>query len=257
SSSPGDLEPVFAAMLERAVRICEATFGNIYRWHDGALHLVAAYNTPPALAEARRRLPLVPSQHPIIDRMVTTKTASHVIDAATTPEYIERTSPGVIEVVELGGVRTTLSVSMLRDNELIGSFTVYRQEVRPFTDKQIELVTNFEAQPVIAIENTRLLNELRDALQQQTATADVLKVISSSPGALEPVFKALLENGTRLCGASYGGMWLREADAFRCVAVHGVLSGYWETGVLFRPEPDVPISRAAKTKQPFQIADIR
>ena len=103
------LEGKFAAMLERAVRICEATFGNIYRWHDGALHLVAAYNTPPALAEARRRLPLVPSQHPIIDRMVTTKTASHVIDAAATSEYIERTSPGVVEVVELGGVRTTLA----------------------------------------------------------------------------------------------------------------------------------------------------
>ena len=124
SDSPGDLQPVFEAMLEKAVRICDAAFGNIYRWQDGALHLVAAYNTPPALAEARRRLPLVPSQHPIIDRMVTTKTASHVIDAATTPEYIERNSPGVIEVVELGGVRTTLSVPMLRDNELIGSFTV-------------------------------------------------------------------------------------------------------------------------------------
>ena len=132
-----------------------------------------------------------------------------------------------------------------------------RQEVRPFTDKQVALVTNFAAQAVIAIENARLLNELRESLQQQTATADVLKVISSSRGELEPVFKALLENGARLCGASYGGMWLREADAFRCVAVHGVLSGYWETGALLRPEPDVPISRAAKTKQPFQIADIR
>src|SRR5262249_22955322 len=138
SSSLGDLEPIFAAMLEKAVRMCDATFGNIYRWQDGALHLVATHNTPPALADARRRFPLVSRQLPLIDRMVTTKSANHVIDAATTLEYIERTDPGVIDAVELGGVRTLLAVPMVRDNELIGSFTVYRQEVRPFTDKQIE-----------------------------------------------------------------------------------------------------------------------
>ena len=189
--------------------------------------------------------------------MVAHKAAFHSADMATHPGYIDRSDPAAIAAVELGGARTILAIPMLKENELIGSFSVYRQEVRPFTDKQIALVQNFAAQAVIAIENTRLLNELRESLQQQTATADVLKVISSSRGELEPVFKALLENGARLCGASYGGMWLREADAFRCVAVHGVLSGYWETGALLRPEPDVPISRAAKTKQPFQIADIR
>src|SRR5262249_50155010 len=161
-------------------------------------------------------------QHPIIDRMVATKAASHVIDATTTPEYIERTSPGVIEVVELGGVRTALAVPMLRDNELIGSFTVYRQEVRPFTDKQIELVTNFAAQAAIAIENAQLLNEFRqrttdltertadltertadltEALEQQTATSEVLEVISSSPGELQRVFEVMVEKAVRICDA--------------------------------------------------------
>ena len=311
SSSPGDLQPVFETMLQNAVRICDAKFGNIFRWDGDALHLVATHNIPPAFAELRRRSPFRPGPENHIGRMVATKTVVHVADhliaTHNTPPafaeyrrrtplcpppnsaggrmiatkkavqladvraeraYIERHNPSYVKAVELGGSRTMMAVPMLKDDELIGAIGIYRQEVRPFTDKQIALVTNFAAQAVIAIENARLLNELRqrtsdltEALEQQTATANVLKVISSSPGALEPVFKALLENATQLCGASYGNLWICEGDAFRSVALDGVLPATfmerWGTGALFRPEPDLPLAQAARTKQPFQIADIR
>ena len=177
SSSPGDLQPVFDAMLENAVRICDAKFGNIYRWDGDALQLVATHNTPPAFAEARRRShPRLGLKTPI-GRMVATKTVSHVADLAADQGYIEQSVPGIVAAVELGGVRTFLAVPMLKDNELIGAFILYRQEVRPFTDKQIALVTSFAAQAVIAIENTRLLKELREKTDQLEAQSqEVVKL---------------------------------------------------------------------------------
>jgi GAF domain-containing protein len=219
SSFPGDLEPVFATMLEKAVRICDANFGNIYRWDGEALRLVATHKVPPAFAEFRRRTPFRPGPENPITRMLTTKAVVHVTDAAAEPGYGDKADPGAIAAVELGGVRTALAVPMRKDNELIGSLSVYRQEVRPFTEKQIELVQNFAAQAVIAIENARLLNELRqrtndltEALEQQTATSEVLQVISSSPGELEPVFAAMLGSATRICEAELGNLFLRERD---------------------------------------------
>ena len=261
SSSPGDLQPVFEAMLEKAVRICDAKFGNIYRWDGELMHLLAAHNTPPALAEVRRQSAFRPSS--LVQRMVETKTAAQVLDLAADKFYTDKHPPSVT-AVELGRVRTILSAPLVKKNELIGSFSLYRQEVRPFTDKQIELVENFSKQAVIAIENTRLFNELRqrttdltEFLQQQTATSEVLEVISSSPGELELVFRAMLDRAVRICEARFGNLYLREGDGFRAAVMHNVPPAYAESraGVV-HPSHNSTLWQATQTKQPAQTADI-
>ena len=220
SSSPGDLQPVFTAMLENAVRICDAGFGNIHRWDGKAILLVATHNTPPAFAEARRGSPNLANPKTSLGRMVATKAVVHVVDAAKEPGYTEVRDASSVAAVELGGVRTALYVPMLKENELVGAFTLSRQEVRPFTDKQIELVKNFASQAVVAIENARLLTELRQSLEQQTATSQVLQVISSSPGELEPVFATMLEKAVSICDAGFGNIYRVEGDGLRNVATH-------------------------------------
>jgi len=267
SSSPGDLEPVFATMLENAVRICDAKFGNVYRWDGEIGHLVAAHNTPPAFAEYRRRSPhFRPDPNVGIGRMFATKTMFHVADAAAEPAYREQREEAYVAAVELGGVRTYLAVPMLKEGELVGGFTLGRQEVRPFTDKQIALVQNFAAQAVIAIENARLLNELRqrttdltEAFEQQRATSDLLQVISSSPGNLRPVFQAMLENAVTICGANFGNMNLYENDAFRTVAMHNAPEAYAKVRMdrSFHPPPEAALAQLAVTKEVTQIADLR
>ena len=257
SSSPGDLRPVFATMLEKAVGICDADFGNIYRWDGEAFSLLATHSTPVAFAEARRRSLLHPGAGTPLARMIASKTVIHLADALVDPSYAEQRDPAASAAVELGGVRTVLLVPMLRESELIGSFTVYRQQPRPFTDKQIALVQNFASQAVIAIENTRLLNELRQSLEQQTATAQVLQVISRSTGDLAHVFATILESATRICEAKFGTLYIKEGDGFRATATHNAPPAYEEARAQpVHPSPHTTLWRAANTKRPAQIADV-
>ncbi len=257
SSSHGELEPVFRALLENAARLCNANFGVLQLYENGAFRLGAMHNPPAALVEARSRDPVMrPGPKTPPARAVATKKPVHVADLMEDICYKER-EPAVVRIVEKAGARTILVTPMLKDDELVGEITIYRQEVRPFTDKQIELMTNFAAQAVIAIENTRLLNELRQSLEQQTATAEVLRVISSSPGELEPVFQAMLENATRICEAKFGTMYFREEDAFRAVAMHGAPRAYMESRLhaLIRPGPHTGLGRSVATKEVVQIED--
>jgi GAF domain len=257
SSSPGDLEPVFETMLGKAVRICDARFGNIFRWDGEALHLLATHNVPIAFDDVRRRLPLRPSPGAPIGRMIATKTAVHVTDLAGEKSYIER-APSVVEAVELAGIRTFLAVPMLKEGELIGAFTLNRPEVRPFTEKEIALVTSFASQAVIAIENTRLLSELRESLEQQTATSEVLGVISTSPSELQPVFSAILENGARLCEANFGILALYDEGKFRVAAMHNVPYAYAEfrrREPMIDPGPQSASARLAATKEVIHLLD--
>jgi class 3 adenylate cyclase len=271
SSSPSDLQPVFQAMLKNAVRLCDAKFGNIYRWDGDALHLVATQNVPAAFVHARGRSPLRPSAQTPTGRMIATKTVVHAPDMRAEKAYADR-DPYIVAGVELGGVRTTLMVPMLKDNELIGAFSVYRQEVRAFTDKQIALVQNFAAQAVIAIENARLLNELRqrttdltertadltEALEQQTATTEVLQVISSSLGNLEPVFASMLENAVRICDAKFGNIYRWDGEALHLLASHNTPPAFAEARKHspLRPHPETPVGRMVAHKAAFHSADM-
>jgi two-component system, NtrC family, sensor kinase len=265
SSSPGELEPVFNAMLANATRICEATFGMLFRFADGAFSAAAMLNVPPAFAEFWQRGPQRPGPRTALGRSRETKQTVHIVDVTQDPAYAEG-EPVFVAAVNLGGFRTILNVPMLKDNELIGAIAIYRQKVRPFTDKQIELVTNFAKQAVIAIENTRLLKDLRqrtddlsEALEQQTATSEVLRVISSSPGDLAPVFQAMLASATRLCGAQFGILNLYDGKSFRHVALHDVPPEYvekWQNHVM-RPHPGSAHAQIVKSKGVVHIDDIR
>jgi GAF domain-containing protein len=262
SSSPGELELVFDAMLANAVRVCGAKFGVLFQSEGDGLRTVAMHDAPQSYVEERRKNPIIrPAPATTLGRALATKQPLQTADVLNAPEYFNVPSGyTTAQLTKLAGARTVLAVPMLKENELIGAIVIYRQEVRPFANKQIELVQNFAAQAVIAIENTRLLNELRESLQQQTATSEVLKVISSSPGDLGPVFQAMLENAVRICEAKIGTLYLHEADAYRAVAATSdAPAAYVEARRRephLKPPPDGPLGRAAITKQVVHIADI-
>jgi GAF domain-containing protein len=259
SSSPGDLQPVFEAMLANATRLCQASYGNMLLWEGDAFRMAALHGDVPAVVREAwqpgnvfRPRPDVP-----IARMAQTRKAVQVTDLREDRGYASG-DPLPVLAVDVAGVRSLIAIPMLKENELVGAIFIYRKEVRPFTVKQIELVTNFAAQAVIAIENVRLLNELRESLQQQTATADVLGVISRSAFDLQPVFETVAESSVRLCGADRAFIFRFDGELLRMVAAYNASQDFkkWVEQHPIRPGRHSGSARAALERRTIHIPDV-
>jgi len=226
NSSPGDLAPVFDAMLEKAMRLCEATHAHLFRFDGERVHPAAARGDPQFTQWFLQQEPAISSPGSSVDRMRRGEPYVHMLDATEAPPY--RDNAWYRELIDRSHCRTSINVPLRKDGALLGTIHLYRPEVRPFSDKQIALVQNFAAQAVIAMENARLITETREALEQQTATAEVLGVINSSPGDLAPVFDAMLDKALTLCGAAFGQLNTRDGEHFRTVATRGVPTAFAE-----------------------------
>jgi GAF domain-containing protein len=255
NSSAGDLAPVFGAMLDRAIRLCEATHGHLFTYDGERFHTSAARGDPRYIEWARQAGPVRPHPNAPLGRIKHGERIVHVADIRE--EEVYRAVPTFRRSAELRGTRSQITVALLKDNVLLGAMVVYRQEVHPFTDEQIALLQNFAAQAVIAMENARLLTETREALEQQTATAEVLQVINSSPGDLAPVFDAMLENATRLCEAPCGVLRIWDGERFHVGAVHGepVFSDWLRQRGPHRPPADDPLRRIIEGEGVVHFAD--
>ncbi len=264
SSSPGELVTVFDKLLDNAIRICGARFGNLFLYRNGAFTAVVMRNAPAEFVRARTARPNRPGPDTALGRVERTKQTVQIADLRAEPQY-KSGDPLAVSGVEIGGIRSLVSVPMLKDGELIGAINIYRQEVRPFTAKQVELLSNFAAQAVIAIENARLLNELHqrtddltEALEQQTATSEVLKVISSSPGELEAVFQAMLANATRICEAEFGTLFRYDGNLASRVASFGTpatLVEFQEKRGPFKPDPHGNFGHCLQRKTVIHAVD--
>ncbi len=255
NSSPGDLGPVFDTMLEKAIGLCDADAGSMFRRDGERYSAVAVRGASPAFADFLSRGPLSMPSESSTERVEGGEPFVHFPDVAAEAHARQ----GVLRTLtELSGARTYLAVPLRKDDALLGIFSIYRLEVRPFSEKQIALVQNFAAQAVIAMENARLITETREALEQQTATAEVLQVINSSPGDLAPVFDAMLEKAMLLCGAAFGELHTYDGERFHTAALQGVPAAYAEVRVKIPPtsQPGTGSARLLETKRPVHTLDL-
>jgi GAF domain-containing protein len=256
NSSPGDLAPVFDATLEKATRLCEAPCGVLRIWDGKRFHVGAVHGEPGFSDWLRQRGPHRPPADDPLGRIIKGEDVVHFADAPDDAGYMA--SPGFKQAVEVSGMRSGITVPLRKEDALLGAITVYRQEVRPFSDKQIALLQNFAAQAVIAMENARLLTETREALEQQTATAEVLQVINSSPGDLVPVFEAVVEKAMRLCEATNGFLFTYDGDRFHPAAIHGdprLVEWHRQLGP-FRPAANAGLERIRRGERLIHNPDV-
>jgi class 3 adenylate cyclase/prephenate dehydratase len=256
NSSPGNLEPVFEAILDKAMVLSGAAFGALMAFDGEQVRAVSTRGFPPELIDlfASPFAPRRDGDAPYA-RFLRGEALLHIPDMAADDLRASLAShPRAL--VEIGGARTGLELPLRKDDALLGSMWFYRQEVRPFSDKQIALLQNFAAQAVIAMENARLITETREALDQQTATAEVLQVINSSPGDLTPVFDEMLEKATRLCDAAAGTFWVSDGEQWRAAAIRGMPEQFVKSAGAYRPSPNSPVGRIAGGQELVHLADL-